>query len=221
MERKAGYEVVANPDEEEKKLETDVPASPQAVVSGTLQVAGGVVMRKLEVVVKLNGHDGRERTVALKGVIKQVQDLVRERKCTSWNVAALAWTDHVADEVLWRGTRMGKDTSDEMVMKDVLDDVTAVVGACLLRDSLVEHCRLRYVVVKKVPQPEWLNDGFTRLKGGAGRGGWGHLAMVVVSRVVKSGAVGVSVKVEVLSGEDTAALVKYVGVFMRLGKMVE
>ena len=153
-ERKAGYEAVAKAHEKVKRLESEVPTSPQVVVAGAWQAAGGVVTRKVEVVVRLRGPVGWERTAGLQGVVEQVQALARERKHASWDVAVVVWTEHAADEVLWRVMGVGKDTSDEMVMRDLLDDDTAVVGAGLVRDSWVEDRRSRYVVVKSIPEAE-------------------------------------------------------------------
>ena len=54
----------------------------------------------MEVVVRLKVPVGREKTAGLKGVVEQVQALARERKHASWDVAAVVWTEHAADEVL-------------------------------------------------------------------------------------------------------------------------
>ena len=220
-ERKAGCEAVEKAHEEVKRLESEVPTSPQVVVAGVWQDAGGVVRRQVEVVVRLKGPVGRERTTGLKGVVEQVQALARERKHASWDVTAVVWMEHAADEVLWRVTGVEKETSDEMVMKDLLDDVTAVVGSGLVQDSWVEDRRSRYVVVKSIPEAELVKDWLSKLKGGAGEGGWGHRAPVVVGRIRKPWAERVSVKVEVLSGEVAAALVKNGTVILGLRKVVE
>ena len=120
--------------------------------------------------------------------------MARERKHASWNVYAMFWMQHEADEVLWRVTGVGKDTSDEMVMNDLLDGVTAVVGASLESDSWVEDRRLCYMVVKSIPEAEWLKDDLTKLKWGAGGGGGlGRRAHVVVSQIRKLRAERVSV----------------------------
>ena len=183
-------------------------------MAGAWQAAGGVVTREVEVVVRLKGPIGGERTAGLKGVVEQVQALTRERKHTSSDVAVVVWTEHAVDEVLWRVTGVEKDTSNEMVIKDLLDDVMAVVGTGLVRDSWVEDCRSWYVVVKSIPEAEWVKNRLTKLKGGAGVGGWGCRAPVVVGRIGKPEAERVSVKVEVLSGEVASALVKNRVVFL-------
>ena len=92
--------------------------------------------------------------------------MARERKHASWDVAAVVWTEHTADEVLWRVTGVEKETSDERVMKYLLDDVMTVVGSGLVRDSWVEDYRSQYVVVKSIPEAGWVKDGLTKLKGG-------------------------------------------------------
>ena len=203
-----------------ERLVEAAPAATKVVSVGAWQVVGGVVTRKVEVVVRLNGPVGRERTAGLKGVVEKVQLLVRESGRMSWGVAAVVWTEHAADEVLWRFTGVGRDVSDEEVRKELADDVAAVVGAGLIRDSWVEERKSRYVVVKWITEAEWVLDGFSKLKGGASGAVWRRRAPVVTSRVGKAGAARVSVKVEVVSGEAAASLVKGGAVFWGLRKEV-
>ena len=219
-ERLAAGQAMVQASAELKKLEEATPAAPKVVSAGAWQAVGGVVTRKVEVVVRLNGPVGRERTAGLKGVVEKLQLLVRESERMSWGVAAVVWTKHAADEVLWRVTGVGRDTSDEDVRKELADDVAAVVVAGLVRDSLVEDRKSRYVLVKEILEAEWVIDGVSKLKGGAGGAVWGRRAPVVTSRVGKAGAVRVSVKVEVVSGEATASLVKGGAVFLGLRKEV-
>lgn len=61
---------------------TNAPASRQVVVVGAWQAAGGVVTGKVGLVIRLNGAVSRGRTAALKGVVEQVQPMVRERRRT-------------------------------------------------------------------------------------------------------------------------------------------
>ena len=118
--------------------------------------------------VRLYRPVGRERTAGLKDVVEKGQMLVKESERVLWGVAALVWTEHAADEVLWRVTAVGRDTSDEDIRKEILYDVAAVVGAGLVRDSWVEERKSRYVVVKGIPEAEWIKDGMSKLKGGSG-----------------------------------------------------
>ena len=53
-----------------KRLESEGPTSRKVVVAGAWQAAGGVVTRKVEVVLRLKPPVGRERTAGLKGVIE-------------------------------------------------------------------------------------------------------------------------------------------------------
>ena len=117
---------------------------------------------------RLNGPVGRARTAELKGVVEKVQPLVKQRGHATWAVSAVVWTEHGADEILWRVTGVGKDTIDEVVKSALVDDVSAVVGGGLLRDSWVEDRLSKYVVVKNVPEAEWLKDGASKVKGGGG-----------------------------------------------------
>ena len=142
----------------------------------------------------------------------------QDGKCIFRDV--LVWTEHVADEVLWRVTGVGRDTSDEVVRKELEGDVTAVVGAGLVWESWVEVRKSRYVVVKGIPKAEWVKDGMSKLKGGSGEVVWGRRAPVVTSRTGKAGAARVSVKVEVVSGEAAACLVKGGAAFLGLRKEV-
>ena len=115
---------------------------------------------------------------------------------------------------------MGRGTSDEEVRKELESDVAAVVGAGLIKKSWVEGRKSRYVVVKGIPEAEWVKGGMSRLKGGTGEVVWGRRAPVVTSRTGKAGAARVSVKVEVVSGEAAACLVKGGAVFLGLRKEV-
>ena len=168
-ERLAACEAVVLASAELKRFEGCVPASPKVVAAGAWQAVWGVVTWKVEVVIRLNGPVGRERTAGLREVVQKIQMLVKESKRASWGVAALVWTEHAADEVLWRVTGVGRDTSDEEVRKEMLDDVVAVVGAGLVRDSSVEDRKSRYVVVKGIPEAEWIKNGMSNLKGGCRR----------------------------------------------------
>ena len=94
---------------------------------------------------------------------------------------------------------MGKDTLYDVVRIALVADMSAVVVGGVLWDSWVEDCMLKYVVVKKVPEAEWLRDGPSKLKSGGSELVWGRRLLAVVSRVGKRGAERVSVKVEVMS----------------------
>lgn len=102
-----------------------------------------------------------------------------------------------------------------------VDDVSAVGGGGLLRDSWVEDRLLKYVVVKSIPYAEWLKDGPGKLKGGGGKRVWGRRYPVVVSRVGKRGAQRVSVQLEVVSGVVTASLFKEGATFLGVRNEVE
>ena len=198
-ERLAACEAVVQASAVLKGFEVTSPAAPKVVSAGAWQAVGGVVTRRVVVVVRLNGPVGRERTAGLRSVVENVQMLVKESRRVSWNVSAVVWTEHAADEVLWRVTGVGRDISYEDVRKELVDDVTAVVGAGLVKDSWVEERKSRYVVVKGVPEAEWMKDGMSKLKGGGVGSMCGRRAPVVTSRVGKAGAARVSVKVEVVS----------------------
>lgn len=94
--KKAGCEGVAKAHEKVKRLEVGAPSSLEVVVAGAWQAAGGVVTKKVAVVVQLNGAIIRERTAELKGVVDQVQALVKERKQMLWNVAAVVWIEYTS-----------------------------------------------------------------------------------------------------------------------------
>ena len=78
-ERAAGCEEVAFALEEVKRAEAPTQVSREVVTAGSWSAVGGVVTRKVEVVTRLNGPVGRARTAELKGVVKKVQPLVRQR----------------------------------------------------------------------------------------------------------------------------------------------
>ena len=188
VERSTGCENVAVPYEEAMKAEASNPVSPEVVPAGPWRAAGGVVIRKVGVVTRLNGPVGRARTAELKWVVEKVQPLMRQRGHTAWAVSAVVWTEQRVDEILWRATEVGKDTPDESVRTALVDDVLAVVGGGLLKDSWLEDRLSKYVVVKSVPEAECLKDGPGKLKGGGGERVWGQRYPVVVSSVGKKGA---------------------------------
>ena len=78
----------------------------------------------------------------------------------------MVWTGHGADEILCRVTGVGRDTLDEAVRTTLVDDVSAVVGGGLLKDSWVEDRLSKYVGVKGILEVEWLKDAPSKLKGG-------------------------------------------------------
>ena len=102
----------------------------------------------------------------------------------------------------------------------MMGDVTAVVGAGLVKDSWVEGRKSRYVVVSGIPEAEWMKDGISKLKGGTSEAVWGRRAPVVTSRTGKAGAARVSVKVEVVSGEAASSLVRGGAIFLGVRKEV-
>ena len=57
-ERSAGCEAVAVAHDEVKRAEASAPVSPEVVTAGPWSAVGGVVMRKVEVVTRLNGPVG-------------------------------------------------------------------------------------------------------------------------------------------------------------------
>ena len=79
----------------------------------------------------------------------------------------------------------------------------------------------KYVVVKSVPEAEWLNNGASNLMGGEGERVWGRRLPVVVGRVGKKRAERVSVKLEVVSGVVAPNLVKGGTTFLDVRKEVE
>ena len=101
-----------------------------------------------------------------------MQPLVKQRGHTSGAVSAVVRMEHGKYEILWRVTGVGKDTINEAVRTALVDDISAVVGGGLLKDSWVEDCLSKYVVVKNVPRAECLKDGASKLKG-RGQAGMG------------------------------------------------
>ena len=133
----------------------------------------------------------------------------------------VVWTEHGTDEILWRVTRVGKDTVSEAVRAALVDDVSVVFVGGLLKDSWVEDRLSKYVVVNNVPEAEWLKDVDSKLKGGGGERVWGRRLPVIVSRVGKKGAEPVSVKLEVVLGVVVANMVKGGASFLGVRKEVE
>ena len=133
-EKMGACEALSKAHGEVKKLESAATVSPEVVTTGVWQVAGGVVTRKVEVVTRLNGPVGRTRMAELRGVVERVQALVKQKGHQSWVVAAVMWTVHAADKVLWRVTGVEKGTTDSVFEDDLVGDVSAVIGTGIMRD---------------------------------------------------------------------------------------
>lgn len=59
----------------------------------------------------------------------------RERERTTCSVAAVGWIDLVADEALWRIVGVRRDSPNEVVQKELFNDVTAIVRTGFVRES--------------------------------------------------------------------------------------
>ena len=77
-ERLAACEAVVLASAELKTFEGCGSAAPKVVAAGAWQPVGGVVTRKVEVVIRMNGPVSRERTAGLKDVVEKVLMLVKE-----------------------------------------------------------------------------------------------------------------------------------------------
>lgn len=84
---------------------------------------------------RLNRLLGCTRTEVEKDVVVRVQILVQKGGRATCSIEAMVWTEHVANEVLCKITRVEKSISIEAVCRYHLLDGTAVVGLGLLIES--------------------------------------------------------------------------------------
>ena len=102
-------------------------ASEDVDVGGGWRVVGGRVVRKVEVVSRLDGPIGRARTAGLLSVVEKVHALVR---CGSvaCSVSTKVWSQHRSDEILWAVTGMDKMVGNVEVLERLRVGVEATVG---------------------------------------------------------------------------------------------
>ena len=180
------------------ELEREVAACVAPVEIGGWQVVGGKKRKTVQVVSQLCRPLDGEGRKSLQGAVSKVQGLIGAANL-GWGLVASSYTVHGGDEVLWTVRGVGEEIDGTEVARTVMKNLEAVWGVGSLVGCWVENKISAYVVVRGIPEREWLSE-----KGGVqglvvGNPGimWGPRQPVVVSRAWHR----VDVKIEVMTAE--------------------
>ena len=180
------------------ELEQEVVASAAPVEIGGWQVVGGRKRKTVQVVSQLSCPLDGEGRKSLQGAVSKVQGLIGAANL-GWGLVTSPYTVHVGDEVLWTVRGVGEEVNGTEVAGTILKNLEAVWGVGSLVGCWVENKMSAYVVVRGIPEREWLSE-----KGGVqglvvGNPGimWGSRQPTVVSRAWNR----VDVKMELMTAE--------------------
>ena len=116
-----------------------------------------------------------------------------------WGLVASPYTVHGGDEVLWTVRGVGEEVNGTEVAGTILKNLEAVWGVGSLVGCWVENKMSAYVVVRGIPEREWLSEqgGVQGLIVGNPSIMWGPRQPVVISRAWNR----VDVKMELMTAE--------------------
>ena len=186
------------------ELEREVAASAAPVEIGRWQVAGGRKRKTVQVVSQLcRPLDGEQRKSQQEAVWK-VQGLIGAAS-VGWGVVALLYTVHGGDEILWTVRGVVEETNGSEVANVILKILEVVWGVGSLVGCWVENKVSAYIVVRGIPEREWLSDkgGVQGLLDGNQGIMWGPRQPTVTNRVWNR----VDVKVEIMTAEAAKSTV--------------
>lgn len=139
------------------ELEGEVAASASPVEIGGWQVAGGRKRKTVQVVSQLcHPLDGEGRK-SLQGAVSKMQSLAGAANLR-WGLIALPYTVHGGDEVRWTVRGVDEAVNGTEVAKIVMRNLETVWGAESLVGCWVENKLSAYVIVRGIPQREWLSE---------------------------------------------------------------
>ena len=180
------------------ELEGEVAASASLVEIGGWQVAGGRKRKTVQVVSQLCRPLDGEGRKSLQGAVSKMQSLAGAANLR-WGLIALPYTVHGGDEVRWTVRGVDEAVNGTEVAKIVMRNLETVWGAESLVGCWVENKLSAYVIVRGIPEREWLSE-----KGGVqglveGNPGimWGPRQPVVISRAWNR----LDVKMELMTAE--------------------
>ena len=165
------------------ELEREVAASAAPVEIGGWQVVGGRKRKTVQVVSQLcRPRDGEGRK-SLQGAVSKVQGLIGAANL-GWGLVPSPYTVHGGDEVLWTVRGVGEEVNGTEVAGTILKNLEAVWGVGSLVGCWVENKLSAYVVVRGIPQREWLSEqgGVQGLVVGNPGVMWGPRQPVVIGR---------------------------------------
>ena len=137
------------------ELEREVAASAAPVEIGGWQVAGGRKRKTVQVVSQLGRPLDGERRKSLQGAVSKMQGLIGDADL-GWGLIASPYTVHGGDEVLWTVRGVGEGVNGTEVAETVLKNLEAVWGVGSIVGCWVENKMSAYVVVRGIPETEWL-----------------------------------------------------------------
>ena len=179
-------------------LEREVADSAAPVEIGGWQIAGVKKRKTVQVVSQLSRPLDRERRKTLQEAVGKVQCLLGAARL-GWGLVASPYTVHGGDEVLWTvcGVELKVNGSD--VARMILRNLEAVWGVGSVVGCWVENKLSAYVVVRGIPEREWLSEkGVVQgLVDGNPGVMWGPRQPTVIGRAWNR----VDVKVEIMTAE--------------------
>ena len=139
-----------------------------------------------------------ERRKSLQEAVSKVQGLIGAASL-GWGVVASPYTVHGGNEILWTVRGVGEVTNGSEVASVILKNLEAVWGVGSLVRCWVENKMSADVVVRGIPEREWLSDkgGVQGLVDGNPGIMWGPRQPTVTNRAWNR----VDVKVEIMTAE--------------------
>ena len=180
------------------ELEREVAACAAPVEIGGWQVAGGKKRKTVQIVSQLCRPLDGEGRKSLQGAVSKMQGLIGAANL-GWGLVASPYMVHGGDEVLWTVRGVGEEVNGTEVARTVMKNLEAVWGVGSLVECWVENKLSAYVVVRGIPEREWLSEkgGVQGLVVGDPGIMWGPRQPVVVSKAWNR----VDVKMEVMTAE--------------------
>ena len=179
-------------------LEREVADSAAPVEIGGWQIKGGKKRKTVQVVSQLGRPLDGERRKTLQEAVGKVQGLVGAASL-GWGLVASPYTVHGGDKVLWtvRGVELEVNGSD--VARLISRNLETVWGVGSGVECWVENMLSAYVVVRSIPEREWLSEkeGVQGLVDGNPGFMWGPRQPTVIGRAWNR----VDVKVEIMTAE--------------------
>ena len=180
------------------ELEREVVACAAPVEIGGWQVVGGKKRKTVQVVSQLCRPLDGEGRKSLQSAVSKVQGLIGAANL-GWGLVASTYTVHGGDEVLWTVRGVGEEVNGTEVARTVMKNLEVVWGVGSLVGCWVENKVSAYVVVRGIPEREWLSEkrGVQGLVVGNSGIMWGPRQPVVVGRAWNR----VDVKMELMTAE--------------------
>ena len=121
------------------------------------KVVGGRKRKTVQVVSQLCRPLDGEGRKSLQGAVSKVQGLIGAANL-GWGLVASPYTVHGGDEVLWTVRGVGEDVNGTEVARTVMKNLQAMWGVGSLVGCWVDNKVSAYVVVRGIPEREWLSE---------------------------------------------------------------